>query len=821
MPHPWLDTSLALEERVQALLAHLPHEDLVAIALGDFTCLAARRLPVPEYVDSGTGLRGVAGATAFPAGIALAATFDPDLAREYGAAVGLEAHAAGFTVVLGPTLDLARDPRAGRIPEALGEDPYLAGLLGAAHVRGLQSRHVIAQLKHYVAYNGEDRRTGYGLGSDRGEAVDVRVPLDMLQDAYLRPFRAAVEAGAWSMMGSYNRVNGQYVCQHPDLLGLPRREWGWQGFYCPDFLFAVRDPAAALAAGLDLGALGGPGGRTAGLVAGVAAEVLSGLAGNLVRALIGSGLVDDPPGQGSGEGSTPAHRDLAERTAIASAVLLRNERGALPFGPDVATIALIGPSGADALFVVGGSAAVEPGKDRLVTPLQGILARAGSVVVRAVQGSLGDVPLPLVPEAAFTLPDGSGPGVEVTVTDATGLPVTEVRPVVNFTADPAEPGARWPGRWRSRLTSEVSGPHRLSLELGGRATVRVDGEPVLVGSREAEQFIHGPHYPLQAVVELVAGVPVLVEIDLEPGPAIAIPPMGVAPSLRLGWQPPDGRLEEAVAAAAGADAAVVLATMASGEGMDRDSLALPGDQDELIRRVAAVNPRTVVVLNTPGAVLLPWLERVAAVLQVWYPGERFGAALAALLFGDAEPGGRLPLTFPHAREHLPGGDHGPEVVADSLDYAADGGIGYRAPGVRRHGAAFGFGHGLGYTATSAAVTGSRVVEGRLRVSLAVSNHGERDTVHVAQLYAQLDGSAPELAGLARVPVVAGGTASAEVEVAAGAFARWNSAAAARLPVPGKHRLWVGTSSTDLGHGLLVSVSEAEVLGAAPVPALPG
>ncbi|MDQ7991925.1 MAG: glycoside hydrolase family 3 N-terminal domain-containing protein, partial [Propionicimonas sp.] len=408
----------------------------------DFGPLTRRGLPFPHYVDAGTGLRDVPGATAFPAGIALAAGFDPELAQEYGRAVGAEARAAGFSVVLGPTLDLARDPRAGRIPEAFGEDPHLAGEIGAAHVRGLQANHVIAQLKHFVAYNGEDRRTGEGL-LGRGEAVDVRVSGAVLQDAYLRPFRSAVEAGAWSMMGSYNRINGRYVCESAELLAIPRREWGWRGFFCPDFLFAVRDDAAALAAGVDLGALGGPGGRTDGMLRDAPEAAVAGLVANLVRALIGSGLADHPLPEPSMP-STAGHRDLAERAAIASMVLVRNRDGVLPLDPGVASLAVIGPAGLDALFVVGGSAAVDLDPDRVVTPADGIRARAGDRRVEVAQGSLGDVPLPVVPATAFILPDGSGPGIEVEFTNPAGDRWFETLPVVDHAVDPADPASRWP-----------------------------------------------------------------------------------------------------------------------------------------------------------------------------------------------------------------------------------------------------------------------------------------------------------------------------------------------------------------------------------------
>lgn len=808
MTSGWLDRSLDLAARVEALLGDLDADERAAVLLGDFAPLIVRGLPAPHYVDAGSGLRDVAGATAFPAGIALAATFDEVLAQEYGRAVGEEARQAGFSVLLGPTLDLARDPRGGRIPEGLGEDPHLSGLIGAAHVRGAQGTHLICQLKHFIAYNGEDRRTGYGL-DERGDAINVAVSEATLAQAYLRPFEKAIEAGAWSIMGSYNRVNGSYACESAAVLALPRERWGWGGFYCPDFMYAVRDDERALAAGLDLPALGGAAGRTRAMIDRLAPEAIEAMVGNVARALIGSGLVDDPLPEPSGD-FPPAHRALAERVAVAASVLLTNRDDALPFGADVRSLALIGPSGTDALYVVGGSAAVALDESWLVTPAAGVTARAGECEVILCQGSYGDVPLQPVPASAFSLPDGSGPGVEVEFENPAGKHWVEHLDRIDFAADPVAPTARWPRRWRAWLTSPSSGRHRLSLELGGRASVRIDGALVMVGSREAEQFIHGPHYPLQAVVELTAGERVEVQVDYEPGPAITIPPMGLAPTLRLGWQPPDALLDDAVAAAARADAAVVLVTAASGEGMDRDTLALPGDQDELVRRVAAANPRTVVVLNTPGAVLLPWLDDVAAVLQVWYPGERYGAALAAMLFGDAEPGGRLPLTFPRRRADLPGGDRGPDTVATVHDYDADGGIGYRSPAVVRQSCVFPFGHGLGYADTTHRLLEPQVSVGRLLLRFEVTNHGDRHTTHVAQVYVGVAGDAPEMAGVRRVPVPPHGVVTGQLELTAEAWSRWRPATRTRTPVNGVHTLWLARSATALDHALTIRIIDHEI-----------
>ena len=294
-------------------------------------------------------------------------------------------------------------------------------------------------------------------------------------------------------------------------------------------------------------------------------------AGNVARAMIGSGLVDDPlPAPATP--TSAEHHALAVRAAIAGTVLLRNE-GLLPLRP-AGRIALIGASGDDAFLVGGGAASVTIDPARAVTPLAGLRARLGEAAALVVaRGSLGDVPLPVVPAEAFTLPDGSGPGVLVEFTDGEKR-WTETLERIDHALDPFPPGERWPLRWHTRLTSPASGDHRLSLTFGGEARLFLDGELLMAGARELEQFISGPRYPVQAVVELEAGVARELTIEFEPGPAIAIPPLGVGPTLRLGWQPPDRLIDDAVAAAAACEVAVVFATVASGEGMNRDSLGL-------------------------------------------------------------------------------------------------------------------------------------------------------------------------------------------------------------------------------------------------------
>jgi beta-glucosidase len=254
----------AAGERADRLLAKLTCEEKVAVALGDFDAVAHLGVPPLRYADGPNGIRGPDNVTAFPAALALAATFDEGLAAEYGTAVASEARDTGANVLLVPAVDIARVPLGGRLPEAMGEDPYLAGRLAAAEVRAIQDTHVISMVKHFVGNNAETGRTGRATSDGRTPAVNTVVSERALQELYYPPFKAVVQrGGAGSVMGSYNRLNGTYACQHPGILGTLKQDWGWDGFVAPDFKHAVRDPVAAANAGLDLPGLGVPEGRTA------------------------------------------------------------------------------------------------------------------------------------------------------------------------------------------------------------------------------------------------------------------------------------------------------------------------------------------------------------------------------------------------------------------------------------------------------------------------------------------------------------------------------------------------------------------------------
>ena len=599
---PWRNPGQPAQVRAGELLAALTTDQKIQLALGNFAALASFGVPLLNADDGPDGLRNP-GTTAMPSGQALTATFDRALAFAYGQVVGSEARGEGFNEWLGPAVDIARTPLAGRQPEAEGEDPFLAGTTSAQVVLGAQGQHVIATLKHYTAYNQDFGRIGFENAPSqfaRGPAVNVAVSERALQEIYEAPFRMAVQQGHLdSVMCSYNQINGLPSCQNPTTLGDLKHGDGLNGFVVPDFGFAVRDPLAAALAGVDLPAL--PGGGSGGLTAAdftsgqIPASRLDDIDQRILYAIFDSGVFDHPlQATPSTEVSTPAHQQVAAQVAEAGMVLLKNDQQVLPLSGKVRSLAVIGPSGSDAVFTTGGSAGVPLAAGQAVTPLAGITARAASagIQVTAAQGSAGDVAAPtLVPSSALTPASGTGPGLLGTYWsngDFSGAPAaTRVDPAVDLSAAPSQTGALWSAKWTGTLTPAETGLYRFSLAESGIATLKIAGQTFGPAYREATQFIVGPHYVLQGAVRLTAGRPVPVEIDYSSISGL------FSQEIHFGWQTPSqSGIPAAAEAARTADVAVVFAGHIVGEGMDRAHLRLAADQDALIEAVAAANRRT-------------------------------------------------------------------------------------------------------------------------------------------------------------------------------------------------------------------------------------
>ena len=795
-------------ERANQLLVQLTQDEKISLAAG---ADGVPRLDIPPLVVSdgpnGVG-HGASDVTAFPNAQVLAASWDSALARRFGEALGAEASGKGINLLFAPTVNILRTPYWGRAAETFGEDPYLAGQIVAVEVGGMQSHPVIAQVKHFAANNQEIGRFGNPLGTPPlSPAVDVVVSERALQEVYFPAFKAAVQQGrAGSVMCAYPRINGVYACQSPSLLGTLKDEWGFLGFVGPDSTLAVRDTLAAANAGTDNFLLGGVGVSPKMALQQVSSERLDDMVRRLLTAMFSVGLFDHPnEGNPGAVVTTPEHRALAAEIAAAGSVLLKNEGDLLPFGTDVRSIAVIGyDAGPNTQTMEGGSPAVVGGP--VVSPLAGITARAGTgVEVAYAQGTLGLVQLPIVPASVLTPSSGSGPGLLGTYYASMDLSGAALDSFVSPTLDFAKAlvSGAFSARWAGMLTPPATGTYRFSLSAPGISRLLIDG--MLVASADVEAvdgaaagFPGSPVFAAQGVVNLTADVPSAITVEYSVGSSIA------GSELRLGWQPPDPTLmAEAVAAARAADVAVVFVNDVTGEGGDRMNLALPGDQDELIAAVAAANPRTVVVLHTAGAVRMPWLADVAAVIQAWYPGQETGNAIAAVLFGDVEPSGRLPMTFPRSEEQGPATQPAQFPGTDNMVRYDEGVfVGYRYYDAFAQEPLFPFGYGLSYTSFALDdLHLSRQDATTYSVSIGVTNTGGRAGAAVVQLYVGFPASTGEppnqLKGFAKIPLEPERSGRVEMILDASSFATWSAAANGWIVEPGTYTLRVGTSSRDL------------------------
>ena len=741
-----------------------------------------------------------------PGGIALAATWDQDVVREVGRALGSEAARRGFSGVYAPNLNLLRTGLSGRSFEMWSEDPLLTGTLAAGFVRGVQSQGVAACPKHLVCNDTETER----------QRMSATVDETTLREVYLRPFEMVLKAGAWMVMAAYNRLNGIPCTEQAGLLAILKQEWGWDGLVVSDY-FALKRTVAPALAGLDL-EMPGPaiyfGERLAEAVAAgqVPQDRVDDAVTRLLRlarrtgALVGYDRLAAPE-EHITAGQAP---EVLRAAAAASFTLVRNE-GLLPLRPGQ-RIAVIGPNAARPCYQGATFGRIRPAGE-IVTPWQAIRDRfaAGEVVyepgvTQATPETLGAF--------GVTTPDGE-PGVLLEHRTGDGRVLTETRldsAFVWFGAVPnlgptTEPGSL---RLTAVLTPGRSGYHVLSAGGTGEVSLSVDGLALVSRPAPAPEDVMGTVARAEtsaAGIELTAGVPVTVAAQMRAdGTRVRALTVTCLPP------PVPDALERAERAAESADAVILIVgdeLMTSRESRDLPSSALPGGQVELVRRVAAANPRTAVVVNAGRPVDAPWADDVAAVLCAWLPGQGFGTALARALAGDDEPAGRLPVTIPRRDEDRP--TWGERLDRDlSLDYTATEPTGYRH--LQRAGVTpqFAFGHGLGYTtwayeAAGLQVTGAAPAR-QVEVTVSVTNTGGRPGREVVQVYVRGPGEADaRLAGFAAVTAGAGETAEVTVPVGEREFARWDTGAADWSVTPGRHQVLVGRSAAGLTHTLEVSL----------------
>jgi beta-glucosidase len=675
--HPWCNTKLSAAKRAHLLLAAMSPSDRIAVLSGDAAPDVG--MPAVKATDGAVGAGGLGSSkyksTAMPAGIALAAGFDPKLAYRFGKTVGAEVRHRGFDADYGPTVNIMRTPLGGRTFEGYGEDPYLAGQIAVGWVKGLQSEGVMADVKHFAVNNQEGQIGSAPLSGVVGGRliVNALVSQRALHEIYLPAFRAAVQQGhSATVMCSYNQINGVYACGNRQLLTtILRKQWGFKGFVYSD-AGACHEPKQDLAAGTNIDILGtcytAPELQTSLAIGLVHQSDIDKRAYEVLRTLFAYGFFDHPfwPANPSLD-NVAADAAVADQAAEQGAVLLRNRHHMLPLASHRHhTIAVIGAA-AKHYISGGGSSQVTPWFR--TTALAGIerrAARAGDTVTYASGHR---------PAAAAALAKRSDVAIVVA-------------------AD-----------------TSSEGEDKVCLSL----------RPICSGGQ-------------------------------------ATPPNPIAS--QLGY----------------------------------------GNQDALIRKVAAANPHTVVVLETGAPVLTPWRNDVAAILEAWYPGEDGGTAIARLLYGDADPGGRLPATFPRSANQLPTagstaqypGTLNPESPLFLAAHYSEGVmVGYRWYDKHHLVPAYPFGFGLSYTTfRMRSVRGTfGAPPARSSVTLRITNTGHRTGWAVPQAYVGLESlGRPEpvrqLAGFAKVRLAPGQSRTVTIHLDPHAFEYWDTKAGRWRVAPG-------------------------------------
>ncbi|MFF4574317.1 glycoside hydrolase family 3 C-terminal domain-containing protein [Streptomyces sp. NPDC001410] len=800
----------ARETAVEAALGRLELDAKARLLAGQdmWTLPALPEIGLKSLVmsDGPIGVRGVRWtaddpSVALPSPTALAATWDPALARRAGVLLAQEARRKGVHVLLAPTVNLHRSPLGGRHFEAYSEDPYLTGEIGSGYVTGVQSGGVGTTVKHFVANDAEtDRFTVNNLVSERA-----------LRELYLAPFEAIVaNAHPWGIMTAYNQVNGTTMTEHHHLVNeVLRGEWGFDGFNVSDWM-AARDTVGDIEGGLDV-AMPGPetayGEALARAVRDgrVAESTVDAAVRRVLRLAARVGILDgaepvvtEPPAPVDGEA-------LAREIARRSFVLVRNENSALPLR--AGTVALIGAAARDARVLGGGSATVFPA--RIVSPLDGLTAALPEGTLSYAVGA---------DPATELAPAGQGFTLSAVCRDTDGNVIgTGTAPSghIQWMGADLPEGVTHDNLHTVELTGAFtpceSGPHTFGIKGMGAFTLTIDGTTYYDDVQRPEsddpfETLFAPPTP-RAQAELVAGEPVDVSLThvvrFPENIRMKVVTFGLAHS---GPQrDPDELIAEAARAARGADTAVVMVATTDrveSEGFDRTDLRLPGRQDDLVHAVAAANPNTVVIVNSGSPVELPWRDEVAAVLLTWFPGQEGGAALADVLTGAHEPGGRLPTTW----GSLTDAPVTQVVPADGeLPYTEDLLIGYRAWERAGRTPSYPFGHGLGYTDWTYEALEMDGTTARIRLR----NTGDRPGREVVQIYvapAEPDTERPArwLAGFADAEAGPGESAEVTVELPRRTFEVWDDTAKAWAFVKGSYEITAARSISD--HRLTATIN---------------
>lgn len=803
MSAPYLDKSLNIEDRVEDLLKRMTFEEKIDMLGGTgFETKAIERLDIPplNMTDGPLGVRWDQ-STAFPSGILMGATWNPELISKLGSAIAEEVKAKGRQVILGPCVNIARIPMGGRNFESFGEDPFLTSRIAVDYIKGVQKENVVATVKHFAANNQEHQR----------DFVNTIVDERALNEIYLPSFKAAVEeANVLAVMSAYNKVNDHF-CSENDYLLIDKlkTEWKFKGLVMSDW-GAVHSTVPTFNGGLDLEM---PTGKYLNketlldkIKSGELSEAkLDDKVRRILRVMFTIGLFDDYQYDKS-KVNTDEHKQVALDVAKDGIVLLKNNNSILPLELNkIKSIAVIGSNSNVAVTGGGGSSMVVPFES--VSPLEALRNKIGNKVkINFAQGSMidGDAN-PIDPKYLFVDIDQKENGLKgeyFTNMNLNGKPERIViDKTINFMWNDKGPFEDFPQdnfsvRWNGYIKVDQSG--RYTLDVASDDGVRLYLDDKLVIDDWNDHALLTNSY----TVNLEANKFYKIKLEYYENGGGAI--------VKLGWRKPNDELiVDAINAAKNSDVAIVFAgtnyTYES-EGYDRKDLSLPNDQDELINQIAAANKNTIVVLTTGSPVLMDkWIDKVDGLIEAWFAGEQAGNAIAEILLGEANPSGKLPMTFPKRWEDCSA--FNTYKKEDGTTRYEDGiYVGYRHFEKNKIEPLFPFGYGLSYTTFeySGINLSSKEIDNndKLTISLKLKNTGRSKGSEVVQLYindlqSSVDRPVKELKAFKKVSLNPGEEKVVELTIDQNALSFFDTHKKMWIAEPGKFEVLIGSSSKDI------------------------
>lgn len=802
------------EQKISDIIKQMTLEEKVSMCSGaspEMAFQGIKRLNIPN-VQCSDGPRGPnrgGPATAFPSGIAFGASWNPELIKQAGEVMGNEARAKGFGVLLGPGNNILRDPLNGRFFEYYTEDPFLNSAITVAAVTGIQSEGVAACLKHYACNNREDNRNFYmSMVNDR-----------TLNEIYLPAYKAAVQQGkVWTIMTSANGVNNEFVSDSKKMLtDKLKTEWDFDGFVLTDWLQTRSTEKAALA-GLDVSM---PGGVDCGFgkplldavkTGTISVAIIDDKVRRILRIYGRIGLLNGRDLKAGAELNTKAHQLIAREIAEEGMVLLKNEGDLLPLNAvTVRNVLVIGPN-ADKLLCVpgmGGSSGIRPPFE--ITPLQGIKNLLGNDKVKFISSAdLGG--FQLIPQDAIKNTDG-GKGFRSTYfvkgNDTAVLKRTD--PVVDFmwemkSPDPViDPTLFRKVKFEGEIIPPMDGKYTLRAIVNGTVIITHNGEQIAFGDSQQELRI------ATASVMLHKNEPYELSIEYNKLPGDA--------AVRLEWELPEVSKEKWKTidkAVQQADAVIFIGGIDHSmdtEGRDRKDISFPGAQENIINHLSRINKKLITVLiNGSPLELGGWLPNVPSVLEAWYPGMEGGTAIADILFGKANPSGRLPFSWPKKLADAPC-----KVLAsennDVVNYTDSLMVGYRYYDTKKVAPQFPFGYGLSYTGFKYGKLNIVKKGNAILGSVKVKNIGAREGAEVVQVYIKplspsVKRPVHELKAFKKLFIKKGSQQEMTFKLDAAAFSYYDEKQGKWKVDGGNYEIQAGSSSRDIRSIARVSINHA-------------